>query len=81
MQTTDSKRLELAKAIRHEHNATMEAARRSRASALHLGTLLLDVRQAFGKAKCETWLRHRRPIPEGAAKRYANEAKRLKLTA
>ncbi len=73
--------MSLPEAIRHEHNATMEAIQRAQARALHLGSLLLEVRDELGRAKWEFWLRHRCPIPEGAARRYANEAKRLRQAA
>ena len=72
---------ELLEAIRHEHNATVEAAQRAQARALHLGEMLLHVRDQLGKAKWGIWVRYGCPIPEGAARRYANEAKRLRRAA
>jgi hypothetical protein len=71
----------IAAAIRHEHNATVEAVRHAQARALHLGTLLLEVRQELGPVAWGYWLDHGCPIPAGAARRYANEAKRLKTAA
>ncbi len=72
---------ELIEAIRYEHNATVEAVQRAQARALHLGTLLLEVRQELGPVQWNYWLQHRCPIPAGAAKRYVNEAKRLRQAA
>jgi hypothetical protein len=43
--------------------------------------MLLEVRQALGSAVWNHWLDHGCPIPAGAARRYANEAKRLKEAA
>ncbi len=71
----------LNEAIRHEHNATAAAVRHAQARALHLGELLLELRQELGKSGWEMWLQHRCPIPAGAARRYANEAKRLRQAA
>ena len=73
--------MSLAEAIRHEHNATMVAVQRAQARALHLGEMLLEVRQELGKAKWEFWLQHGCPIPATAARRYANEARRLREAA
>jgi hypothetical protein len=39
---------DIAEAIRHEHNATMEAVHRAQARTLHLGEMLLQVRQELG---------------------------------
>lgn len=72
---------DIAEAIRSEHNATLEAVHRAQARALHLGEILLHVRQELGPIGWETWLTHRCPIPASAARRYANEAKRLKQAA
>ena len=71
----------LAEAIRHEHNATVEAVHRAQARALHVGALLLELRQELGPVVWNHWLDHGCPIPAGAARRYANEAKRLKTAA
>ncbi len=71
----------LTEPIRHEHTATIEAVHRAQARALHLGALLLEVRQELGSAVWDYWLQHRCLIPAGAARRYANEAKRLKTAA
>ena len=46
----------LAKAIRHEHNATAAAVRHAQARALHLGELLLEVRQELGPVVWDNWL-------------------------
>ena len=46
----------LHEAIRSEHNATLEAVHRAQAHALHLGEMLLQVRQELGKAEWEFWL-------------------------
>ena len=53
----------------------------AQARALHLGEMLLAVRQELGKAEWEMWLEYGCPIPTGPARRYANEAKRLKQAA
>ncbi len=71
----------IAEAIRREHNATVEAVHRAQARALHVGALLLEVRQELGPVAWGYWLDHGCPIPAGAARRYANEAKRLKQAA
>jgi hypothetical protein len=73
--------MSLAEAIWHEHNATVEAVHRAQARALHLGEMLLQVRDELGPVVWEMWLQHRCPIPTGAARRYANEAKRLRQAA
>ncbi len=44
-------------------------------------TAAAPLRQELGKAEWEFWLQYGCPIPVGAARRYANEAKRLKQTA
>ena len=62
-------------AIHHEHQATTAAVRHAQARALHLGEMLLEVRQELGQAEWEFWLEHGCPIPATAARRYANEAK------
>jgi hypothetical protein len=67
--------------IRHEHNATVEAVHRARARALHLGSLLLEVRQELGKAEWERWLEHGCPMPTEAARRYADKVKQLRQAA
>ena len=72
---------ELAEAIRIEHDAVVEASQRAHARALNLGALLLEVCQELGPVAWEFWLRHRCPISARAARRYANEAKRLKQAA
>jgi len=72
---------DLLEALRREHNATVEAVQRAQARALHLGEMLLQVRQEFGPVVWDYWLEHGCPIPSGAARRYANEAKRLKMAA
>ncbi len=72
---------DIAKAIRHEHNATVEAVHRAQARALHLGTLLLEVRDELGPVVWNHCIENQCPIPAGAARRYANEAKRLKQAA
>jgi hypothetical protein len=66
---------EIAKAIRSEHNATLEAIHRAR--ALRLGEMLLQVRDELGPVMWNHWLDTRCPIPAGAARHYANETKRL----
>jgi hypothetical protein len=58
----------LTEAIRHEHNATIEAVHRAQARALHLGTLLLDVRQELGPVVWDHWVENQCPIPAGAAR-------------
>lgn len=69
------------RAIRHEYTATVQAVQHAQARALHLGSLLLEVRDELGPVAWETWLQHRCPIPAETARRYANEAKRLKTAA
>ena len=39
---------DIAEAIRHEHNATVEAVHRAQARALHVGEMLLQVRDELG---------------------------------
>ncbi len=72
---------DIAEAIRHEHDATVQAVHLAQARALHLGSLLLEVRAELGPTGWETWLQHRCPIPAETARRYANDAKRLKAAA
>ena len=72
---------ELREAICHEHNAIVVAVQRAQARALHVGALLLEVRDALGTTDWEVWLQTRCPIPAGAARRYANEARRIKQAA
>ena len=72
---------DIAEAIRQEHDAVVEASQRAHARALNLGALLLEVRQELGPVAWEFWLQHRCPISARAARRYANEAKRLKTAA
>ena len=72
---------EIIEAIRSEHNAVVEASQRAHARALHLGEMLLQVRQELGPVAWEFWLRHRCPISARAARRYANDAERLKQAA
>jgi len=72
---------DLLHAIRHEHNATVEAVYRAQARALLLGALLLEVRDELGPVVWNHWLDHSCPMPAGAARRYANEARRLKAAA
>ena len=72
---------DITAAIRSEHNATVEAVHRAQARALHLGEMLLEVRQELGPVVWNHWLDHGCPIPAGAARRYANEAKRLRQAA
>ena len=71
----------IAEAIRSEHNATVEAIHRAQARALHVGALLLEVRNELGPVGWNYWIENGCPIPAGAARRYANEAKRLKQAA
>jgi len=70
-----------AESIHHEHQATVKAVRYARARALHLGTLLLEVRQELGAGEWERWLAQECPIPASAAKRYAEVAEHLKQAA
>jgi hypothetical protein len=72
---------DIAEAIRHEHNATVEAVQRAQARALHLGEMLLKVRQELGPAVRDYWIEHQFPIPAGAPRRYPNEAKWLRQAA
>jgi len=68
---------DIAEAIRHEHNATTVAVRHAQARALHLGELLLEVRLELGSVGWERWLAHGCPMPAGAARQYAKQAKQL----
>ena len=72
---------DIAEAIRHEHNATVEAVHGAQARALHLGDMLLQVRDELGPVAFETWLQHRCPIPAETARRYVNEARRFRQAA
>ena len=71
----------LVEGIRHEHNATVEAVHRAQARALHLGEMLLQVRRELGPVVWNHWIENQCPIPTGAARRYASEARRLKQAA
>ncbi len=59
----------------------VEAVQRVHARALQLGEMLLEVRQELGPVVWNHWLDNGCPIPAGAARRYANEAKRLRQAA
>ena len=48
---------------------------------LHLGEMLLQVRQELGSVVWDYWVENQCPIPAAGARRYANEAKRLKQAA
>jgi len=49
--------------------------------ALHLGGILLKLHQELGLVVWDYWVENECPILAGAARRYANEAKRSKLAA
>ncbi len=72
---------DLVSAILHEHNAAVEAVQRAQARALHLDALLLELRDELGPLVWIHWIENQCPIPAGAARRYANEAKRLRQAA
>ncbi len=69
---------ELAETLRHEHNRVVEAVHRVQARALHVGGLLLEVRDELGTVVWNYWIENGCPIPAGAARRYVNEAKKTK---
>ena len=64
--------LELTEAVSHEHNAALEAVHRAQARALHLGEMLLQVRQELGPVVWDHWLENGCPIPARAARRTSN---------
>ncbi len=72
---------DLVQAIRLEDDAVVGASQRAHARAMNLGALLLEVCQELGPVAWEFWLRHRCPISARAARRYANDAERLKQAA
>jgi hypothetical protein len=69
---------ELAEAIRSEHNATVEAVHRAQSRAVHVGKLLLEIRETMEPF---AWLETKCPIPKTAAHRYLNQARMLRKAA
>ncbi len=72
---------ELTEAIRHEHNATVEAVHRAQSRAVNVGELLLEIRATMEPFAWITWLDERCPIPKSAAHRYLNQARMLRKAA
>ena len=72
---------ELIEAIRHEHNATVDAVHRAQARAVHVGELLLEIRETMEPFAWITWLETKCPIPKTAAHRYLNQARMLRKAA
>ena len=72
---------ELAEAIRHEHNATVEAVQRAHARAVHVGQMLLELRETMEPFAWIQWLDTKCPIPKSAAHRYLNQARMLRKAA
>ena len=66
---------EIAQAIRHEHNAAIEAVHRAQARAVNVGELLLEIRATMDQFAWIQWLETRCPIPKTAAHRYLNQAR------
>ena len=72
---------ELIEAIRHEHNATVDGVYRAQARAVHVGELLLEIRETMDPFAWIQWLETRCPIPKTAAHRYLNQARMLRKAA
>ena len=72
---------ELIEAIRHEHNATVDAVHRAQARAVHVGELLLEIRETMEPFAWIQWLDTKCPIPKSAAHRYLNQARMLRKAA
>jgi hypothetical protein len=72
---------EITAAIRHEHNATVEAVHRAQARAVNVGELLLEIRETMEPFAWITWLETKCPIPKTAAHRYLNQARMLRKAA
>jgi len=66
---------ELAESLRHEHKATVEAATPANARAVHVGELLLEIRETMEPFAWITWLETKFPTPKTAAHRYLNQAR------
>ncbi len=72
---------DLAEALRHEHNATVEAVQRAQVRAVNVGELLLEIRSTMDPFTWITWLETKCPIPKSAAHRYLNQARMLRKAA
>ena len=72
---------DIAEAIRHEHNATVDAVHRAQARAVHVGELLLEIRATMSPFAWVQWLDTKCPIPKTAAHRYLNQARMLRKAA
>ncbi len=72
---------DITEAIRHEHNATVEAVQRAQSRAVHVGELLLEIRATMEPFAWITWLETKCPIPKSAAHRYLNQARMLRKVA
>ncbi len=72
---------EIAEAIRHEHNATVETAQRAQARAVHVGELLLEICSTMEPFAWITWLETKCPVPKSAAHRYLNQARMVRKAA
>ena len=72
---------EILRAIRHEHNCTVEAVHRAQARAVNVGELLLEIRAAMTPFAWIQWLETGCPIPKTAAHRYLNQARMLRKAA
>ncbi len=72
---------EITEVIRHEHNATVEAVHRAQARAVHVGELLLEIRETMEPFAWIQWLETKCPIPKSAAHRYLNQARMLRKAA
>ena len=68
---------DIAEAIRSEHNATVEAVHRAQSRAVHVGELLLEIRETMNPFAWVQWLDTKCPIPKTAAHRYLNQARML----
>ncbi len=66
---------ELADAIRHEHNATVEAVQHAQARAVIVGELLLEIRGTMDPFSWCLWLDTKCPIDKSTAHRYLNQAR------
>ena len=72
---------DIAEAIRNEHNATLDAVHRAQARAVHVGQLLLGIRETMEPFAWIQWLETTCPIPKTAAHRYLNQARMLRKAA
>ena len=66
---------ELLATIRQEHNAAMQAVQHAQARAVHVGELLLEVRETMDPFSWCLWLDTKCPIDRSTAHRYLNQAR------